>query len=204
MIPNREFDEELIRRMPLPLAQLYRRADNAPSGIGRHLMAFHLWEAAIKLLGSVALVQYAQQPNPDTNLIERLQQSLVRPSLGHWWELARRMVPLLAESGHEGIVRVRELLLGKRRDDLPFAAALITALTEVLDEKIRVRGAPAHSSRRALRSVNSLPKPRSGPRCCASTSGRVLRTDGTSIALGGSRGAGAFGRVSWPKVVAHR
>jgi hypothetical protein len=38
-------DESLAARLPLPLAQLYRRAHNAKTAIERHLTAFHLWEA---------------------------------------------------------------------------------------------------------------------------------------------------------------
>ena len=54
-------DEELIRRLPLPLAQLYRRAHNAKTPLERHLTAFYLWEASLKLLASVAVVEYASQ-----------------------------------------------------------------------------------------------------------------------------------------------
>src|SRR5262249_17264446 len=38
-------DEDLVRRLPLPLAQLYRRAHNAKTALERHLTAFYLWEA---------------------------------------------------------------------------------------------------------------------------------------------------------------
>ena len=46
------FDETLVQRLPLPLAQLYRRAHNAKSPLERHHAAYYLWEAALKLLGS--------------------------------------------------------------------------------------------------------------------------------------------------------
>ena len=49
-------DEDLLRRLPLPLARLYRRAHNAKTPLERHLTAFYLWEAALKLLGCVAVV----------------------------------------------------------------------------------------------------------------------------------------------------
>src|SRR5262245_40088808 len=111
-------DEELVRRLPLPLAQLYRRAHNAKSALERHLTAFYLWEAALKLLASVAVVEYAERPDPDPQLAERLQ-SLARPSLGHWWEFARRLVPVLADQGDEPFQKVRDLVLGRSRDDMP-------------------------------------------------------------------------------------
>jgi hypothetical protein len=85
-------DEALIQRLPLPLAQLYRRAHNAKTPLERHLTAYHLWEAALKLLASVAIVEYAERPDPDPQLAECLT-SLARPSLGHWWELVRRLMP---------------------------------------------------------------------------------------------------------------
>ena len=40
------FDEELGRRLPLRLAQLYRRAQNAKTPFDRHQAAYYLWEAA--------------------------------------------------------------------------------------------------------------------------------------------------------------
>ena len=51
-----EIDEELVHRLPLPLARLYRRAHNAKGALERHLQAYQLWEASLKLLGSVAVV----------------------------------------------------------------------------------------------------------------------------------------------------
>ncbi len=133
-------DDGLIRRLPLPLAQLYRRAHNAKTPPQRHLAAFSLWEVALKLLGAVAVVEYAQNPDPDPKLAERLQ-SLARPSLGHWWEFVRLLVPVLAEQGHAPFVQVRDLVLGRSRDDFPHAAGLDAALREVLKE-----GAGARSS----------------------------------------------------------
>jgi serine/threonine protein kinase len=127
-------DEALVQRIPLPLAQLYRRAHNAKTPLERHLSAFYLWEAGLKLLASVAIVEYAERGKPDTELIERLQ-NLARPALGHWWEFARRLVPLLAEGGDAWFRTVRDLLLGKARDDLPRAAGLDAALREVLEGK---------------------------------------------------------------------
>ena len=111
-------DEELLRRLPLPLAQLFRRALNAKAPLERHLTAFYLWEAALKLLAAGAVVEYAGHPDSDPDLAKRLR-SLARPALGHWWEFVRLLVPLLSERGDEGFRRVRELVLGRSRDDLP-------------------------------------------------------------------------------------
>src|SRR5262245_24483557 len=125
-------NEALLRRLPLPLAQLYRRAHNAKTSQERHHAAYYLWEAALKLLGSVAIVEYAELGDQDAELAGRLQ-NLARPSLGHWWEFIRRLVPVLADRGDTGFAGARDLLLGKSRDDLPHAAGLDRVLVQVLE-----------------------------------------------------------------------
>ena len=131
MRPESAPDESMLQRLPLPLAQLYRRAHNAKTALERHLTAFYLWEAGLKLLASVAVVEYARRPDPDPQLAERLQK-LSRPSLGHWWELIRLLLPVLAERGDASFLRIRDLLLGRTRDDLPRAAGLDAALRQAL------------------------------------------------------------------------
>jgi hypothetical protein len=112
------FDDDLVHRLPLPLAQLYRRAHNAKSVLERHQTAFYLWEAALKLLGSVCVVQYAAREERQPQLDECLH-NLARPALGHWWELVRGLVPVLAGHDVPGFGPPGELLLGRPRDDLP-------------------------------------------------------------------------------------
>src|ERR1700694_5619467 len=102
-------DETLVKRLPLPLAQLYRRAHNAKTALERHLAAFYLWEASLKLLASVAVVAYAERGPPDPQLVEPLH-NLARPSLGHWWEFVRLLVPALAQQGDEPFQKTRALL----------------------------------------------------------------------------------------------
>ena len=92
------FDDDLGRRLALPLAQLYRRAHNAKSPLERHQAAYYLWEAALKLLASTAIVSWRSFRPADEDL-KLLVQRLARPSLGHWWEFVRRLVPLIAEQG---------------------------------------------------------------------------------------------------------
>jgi WD40 repeat protein/serine/threonine protein kinase len=128
----------LLARLPLPLAQLYRRAHNAQTAPERHLSAFYLWEAALKLLGCTAVAVYAARPKHDPSLVERLQ-NLARPALGHWWEFVRLLVPALADGGDPGFRAVRDLLLGRSRDDLPRVAGLDAALLEVLEGKTAAR-----------------------------------------------------------------
>src|SRR5579871_4423205 len=127
-------DEGLVQRLPLPLAQLYRRAHNAKRPLERHLAAFYFWEASLKLLASVAIVEYAQHGESDAQIALRLQ-NLARPTLGKWWEFVRILVPVLAEQGLVGFQQIRELLLGRSRDDFPRAAGLDAALREALGSK---------------------------------------------------------------------
>ncbi len=133
-------DEDLLRRLPLPLAQLCRRAHNAKTPLERHQAAYYLWEASLKLLSSVAVVEYAELSDHDPQLEERLQ-NLARPSLGHWWEFLRRLAPILSAAGDGPFTAIRDLVLGKARDDLPRAAGLDASLDEALDGHGGVRAA---------------------------------------------------------------
>jgi hypothetical protein len=124
-------DEELIRRMPLPLAQLYRHACNARNPLDRHQAAMFLWEVLLKLLGSTAIVEYAERGTHDPAVLERLKK-LARPSLGHWLDFVQLLVPLVAERD-EGFAKLREFLDGKVRDDFPRLAGLDVALRQKLE-----------------------------------------------------------------------
>ena len=53
-------DDALLRGLPLPIARLYRRALNAKTVLERHQAAYYVWEASLKLLGSVAVAEYAE------------------------------------------------------------------------------------------------------------------------------------------------
>jgi len=138
MRPQPSLDETLAQNLPLPLAQLYRRAHNAKTALERHLTAFYLWEAGLKLLGCTAVVAYAAGPDHDPQLSERLH-NLARPALGHWVEFVRRLLPGLADAGAPGFAPLRDLLLGKTRDDLPRAAGLDAALRQALEGKPQAR-----------------------------------------------------------------
>jgi serine/threonine protein kinase/Tfp pilus assembly protein PilF len=124
-------DDDLVRRLPLPLAHLYRRACNAKSPFDRHQAAYFLWEAALRLLASTAVVSFAENPQPHPDLLDELKK-LARPSLGDWWAFVRRFVPILADAGDPGFTAVRALLLDRARNDLPRAAELDAVLREIL------------------------------------------------------------------------
>src|ERR1041385_7313820 len=126
-----EPDEDLMRALPLPLAQLYRRSTNAKTPLERHQGAYYLWESSLKLLGSVAVLEWARRGVADADTAECLKD-LARPSLGHWWEFVRRLVPSLADSGDRAFGELRDLLLAGPRHDLPRAAGLDSLLRESL------------------------------------------------------------------------
>ena len=52
-------NDAALGKWPLPLAQLFLRAQNGKNPLERHHAAYFVWEAALKLLGSVAIVEYA-------------------------------------------------------------------------------------------------------------------------------------------------
>jgi serine/threonine-protein kinase len=127
-------DEDLVQRLPLPLAQLYRRAHNAKSAQERHHAAYYLWEAALKLLGSAAVAGFLETGRtPEARLAAALE-NLARPAVGHWWEIVRLLTVELAEADPR-FAAARDLLLGRARDDLPRAAGLDAALLAALDGK---------------------------------------------------------------------
>ncbi len=138
-------DENLVRRLPLPLGQLYRRAHNAKTPLERHHTAYYIWEAGLKLLGSILIIEYAESGGSigsggsDPEMDGRLR-NLARPSLGHWWEFARRLLPIIGgKPGNEPFRPVQDFLLGGTRDDLPRAAGLDAALREMLDSSTGAR-----------------------------------------------------------------
>src|SRR5262245_8349927 len=127
-------DEDLIKRLPLPLAQICRRAQNAKSALEQHQAAYYFWEVSLKLLASTAVVEYAELKDDDPQLAERLQ-NLARPAIGHWWEFARRLVPILADRGDEGFAAIRDLMFTRARSDMPRCTGLDAALREAVEQQ---------------------------------------------------------------------
>ncbi|HEV3384937.1 MAG TPA: hypothetical protein VG097_08975 [Gemmata sp.] len=132
-------DEDLLQRLPLPLAQLYRRTLNAKTTHERYLTAYFLWEAGLKFLGAVAVVVYAGRGVAPEPLLAESLTNLARPSLRHWWGFLRSLVPLLAEAGESSFLALRDFLFITERNDLPRAAGLDSALRESLGEPGNLR-----------------------------------------------------------------
>ncbi len=128
--------EDLIRRLPLPLAKLFRHATNAKSPLDQHQAAYFLWEAAVKLLAVSAVAIYAERPEHDDKVCEQLK-TLSRPTLGEWRKIVRMLMPILAEND-EGYRRLKSLM-ERSRDNLPRAAGLDAVLREVVEKKTGAR-----------------------------------------------------------------
>ncbi|REJ73311.1 MAG: hypothetical protein DWQ29_19190 [Planctomycetota bacterium] len=125
-------DRADLSTLPLPLAQLLRRVQNAKTPHERHQAAFYFWEASLKLMAAVAVSSLGQTANGQNGLEERLQV-LRRPALGHWWELLRTVIA--SESESTGIPLLADLKVAfssKRRTDLPRLAGLNQFLQEAL------------------------------------------------------------------------
>jgi serine/threonine protein kinase len=124
------FNDDLVQRLPLPLAQLYRRAHNSRTPQERHHAAYYLWEAALRLLGAVALVQYATLGERDQQLIARQLAKLEPGTPALWWQAVHLLVPLLAEHGDPYFGQTRNLVLGGSPADFPALVALQGALDQ--------------------------------------------------------------------------
>lgn len=123
--------DEFLRRLPLPLAQLYRRAHNAKTPRDAHDFAFYFWEAAIKLLASASIASYTPGDAPEASIADAMK-NLARPALGHWWELTRLIVPVLAERNVGNYSAVYAIMLGRARTDLPRSLELFAAINAAL------------------------------------------------------------------------
>ncbi len=116
------------------LHQLHRRARQAHSPLERHQAAFYLWEFGLRMLGCVAVIEYASANGRDRRL-ELPLRNLARPMLGQWWELVRVIVPLLAERGDPEFQKIHALLSGRARDNLWDVIKLDVALKKTLANK---------------------------------------------------------------------
>ncbi|MCB9674402.1 MAG: protein kinase [Alphaproteobacteria bacterium] len=86
-----------LHELPLPIAQLVRRALNAKSALERHHNAFYLAEATLKLAATARIGVWLEHCLEPGGEIERVLESLVMPSLGHWCGYLRALDKALAE-----------------------------------------------------------------------------------------------------------
>jgi eukaryotic-like serine/threonine-protein kinase len=86
----------LLSELPMPLAQLGRRALGAQAGLERHHAAFYLAEAALKLAASARVGRWLSTAADPKAELARGLEALVLPSLGHWCGFLRDVSDALA------------------------------------------------------------------------------------------------------------
>jgi formylglycine-generating enzyme required for sulfatase activity/serine/threonine protein kinase len=87
-----EFQRENLLRLPLPLAQLYARANNAKDARSRHDHTFYLFEALVKLAAAPGIAAYVRDVRagvPRSSNLDKALLPLALPSLGHWVAMLR-------------------------------------------------------------------------------------------------------------------
>jgi WD40 repeat protein/serine/threonine protein kinase len=94
------FQREYLLRLPLPLAQLYRRAHNAKDPRSRHDNVYYLFEALIKLAAIPAIAAYLSELKHGAKRVpklDRLLAQLALPSLGQWLSILRELAKFFGE-----------------------------------------------------------------------------------------------------------
>src|SRR6266545_996737 len=122
--------EELISRLPLPLARLCRNAVNEEPSLGQYLAGYCLWEAGLKLLASAALAACARRKPPIAPEAAELT-TLARPMLGHWRKYVRELLPELVAAGVSEFAPAHDAFR-RGRADMPHAARLDLVLSRLL------------------------------------------------------------------------
>jgi serine/threonine protein kinase len=131
-MPPASTPEQLLHRLPLPLALHHRNAMSAAdSSFLQYAAASCLLEDGLQLLASAAITECARRKMRGA-VIDAVVDKLALPSLDHWWSYARVLVPALADIGADEFVPVRDAF-ARPHADLPHAALLDAAL-ERLDE----------------------------------------------------------------------
>ena len=128
-----QIDDKLQARLPLPLAQLFRRTIVPGSTEKQALAVLSIFDATVKLLGVAAVVEYASLGKSEVRFNELLTK-LARPSLGQWWQFGRELIPFLADEGVPGYDALRRDLMVRKHEDLARVAGLDSVLRELMGE----------------------------------------------------------------------
>ncbi|MFC1853298.1 hypothetical protein ACFL27_24130 [candidate division CSSED10-310 bacterium] len=100
-----------LHAIPLPIAQVLRRAINAKSAVDRHHLAFFAGEALMKLAAAARVSVYLQYCfGPGGKLSQQLE-SLVLPSTGHWLGFLRDVSAHLVKQSDRGMIPLAESYL---------------------------------------------------------------------------------------------
>jgi len=80
---------ELLSTLPLPLAQVLRRALNGKSAVDKHNNAFYLAEVSMKLAATLRIGLWLDRALQPGGKVAGELESLALPSLGHWLSFLR-------------------------------------------------------------------------------------------------------------------
>lgn len=97
MTKKREL-RSLLTALPMPLAQLGKRALNAQPGLERHNSAYYLCEAALKLASAGRIGLWRSAALEPKSRIAQSLESLSLPSLGHWFGFLRDVSDALSKA----------------------------------------------------------------------------------------------------------
>ncbi|MEP7119372.1 MAG: serine/threonine-protein kinase [Byssovorax sp.] len=124
---------ELLQTLPLPLAQLLRRALNGKSAAERHHGAFYLAEGTLKIASAARVGLWMDRALVPGGDLARKLEALVLPSLGHWCEMLRELT--LALSKRPDVALLPPLCdaaaLARKRPEWAHVAALCRRGVEV-------------------------------------------------------------------------
>ncbi len=156
------FDDELARRLPLPLARLYRQAHNAKTALDRHQAAYFLWEASLKLLGSAAIVTYAQRTEVDP----RDRRAAAEFGAAGGGALVGICAAAVAGAGRRGRCGIQIGLRFSVRAEAQRSAALCRAGRHAVRSAGWEGRGTLHGAReRAVRQPGAIPQSSDRPRC---------------------------------------
>ena len=142
-LTSRERTLALLDELPLPLAQLSRRALDGKSAVERHNCAYYLGEASLKLAAAARIRLYLERAlEPEGNVARRLV-CLKLPSLGQWCELLRSTnneLGAMVDADEVALAR-RARELGKRPDSWDAVVRLADGVVDagVLNREIARR-----------------------------------------------------------------
>ncbi|MCM2375074.1 protein kinase domain-containing protein [Aporhodopirellula aestuarii] len=111
MTPKPSFNAEIAQRLPLPIAQLHRRASTAKSATEKHQAAFFLWEASIKLLTTAVILEFSHSRSANEQQLQLLHR-LVRPKLADWLAILKSLLPEIG--GNDSSLRATSRTLSEK------------------------------------------------------------------------------------------
>jgi predicted Ser/Thr protein kinase len=116
----------LLQTLPLPLAQLLRRALNGKSAAERHHGAFYLAEGTLKIAAAARVGLWMERALVPGGDLARKLEALVLPSLGHWCEFLRELTLSLSKRPDAALLPpiCNAAELARKRSDWTHVAAL--------------------------------------------------------------------------------